>query len=140
VEKALAVKIRAQRRDLAKWQTQREEAEREEEACLRQIAEMEMAIAVLRRSIGLESAPPGTDQLDNTRFRSQTISQSCMDMMRSGGGRAKVADIAKALMSAGKLKNKRNAYSTVVKTLDRDARFERVGVGEFALVEPVRLI
>ena len=139
VENALSQKIKDQQKELLRWQAQREEAEAGEEGCLRQIAEMELAIAVVKRSVGLYGFVPRTEQLDSIRYRSQTIAQSCWEIMRASGGRAKVKDITKALKDAGKVKG-RSAYSTVVKTLDRDERFTRVGVGEFALTEPTQIL
>ena len=55
VEKVLGQKILSQRQKLARWQSRREAAEAAEEECLRQIAEMEMAIAVLKRTIGQDA-------------------------------------------------------------------------------------
>jgi len=63
VEKGLSQQIKLKNRELADWQGRRQEAEIKEEQLVREITEMEMAIAVLRRSLGLDAAPPSTDQL-----------------------------------------------------------------------------
>ena len=133
-EKVLGNKIRLKKKELAQWQSRREEAVRNEEQCLREISEMEMAIAVFRKAIGLEAEAPPTDEVDVLRFRSQTVVQSCGYIMSKSGGRARVTDILKMLLRAGKLKNYRRGYATITKTLDRDARFRRVARGEFELV------
>jgi hypothetical protein len=133
VEKVLGNKIRLKKKELAQWQSRREEAVRNEEECLREISEMEMAIAVFRKAIGLEAEAPPTDEIDVLRFRSQTVAESCGYIMSKSGGRARVTDILRMLLRAGKLKNYRSGYATITKTLDRDGRFRRVGKGEFAL-------
>ena len=133
LEKVVAQKIRTKKKELAQWRVQREEAARNEEQCLRDVSEMELAIAVFRRAIGLEAEAPSTDELDLLRLRSQTIAESCLDIMRRSGGRSRVTEIVKLLFQAGKLKNRRTGYATVTKTLDRDERFRRVGRGEFEI-------
>ena len=133
LEKILGQKIRARQKDLAHWRMQREEAAQKEEECLKSIAEMEMAIAVFRRALGLASEAPPTDELDVLRYRSQTVAQSCLDIMRSTGGRAKVTDMTRVLVRAGKLRNYRTGYATVTKTLDRDQRSVKIGRGEYAI-------
>lgn len=135
VERGLAQRIKVKNKELSQWQTQRKEAEVGEEQCLREISEMEMAIAVLRRSLGLDAAPPSTDQLQAIRYRNQTVVKSCVEMLQAKGGRGRVADITKVLIAAGKLRG-RSAYSTVIKAMDRDRRFQKVGRGEFELIEP----
>lgn len=135
LEKVLTQKIRAKKKELADWQTRREEAAKREESCLREISEMEMAIAVFKRAFGLEAEAPPTDELYLLRFRSQPIAQSCLDMMRQRGDRAKVVDLTKVLVRAGKLKNYRTGYATVTKTLDRDKRFNKSGPGEYEIAK-----
>jgi len=135
VEKGLSQQIKLKNRELADWQGRRQEAEIKEEQLVREITEMEMAIAVLRRSLGLDAAPPSTDQLETIRFRNQTVAQSCIEIMQVNDGRSRVADITKILIAAGKLRG-RSAYSTVVKTMDRDGRFRKSGRGVFELVRP----
>ena len=134
LETVLAQKIRVKKRELTDWRTRREEAAKREEMCLREISEMEMAIAVFKRAFGLEAEPPPTDELYLLRYRSQTIAQSCFDMMRETGRPAKVVDLTKALLRAGKLKNYRTGYAIVTKTLDRDERFRKSGRGEYEIV------
>ena len=141
VEKGLTQRIKARSKELSHWQAQREEAERREQQCAREITEMEMAMAVLRRSLGLDAPAPSTEQLDLIRLRSQTVVLSCIEIMRANGGKGRVADITKTLIAAGKLRG-RSAYSTVIKTMDRDSRFHKTGRGEFALAnsEEMRLM
>lgn len=135
LERVLAQKIRAKQKELMQWQTQREEASRNEEHCLREISEMELAIAVFRRAFGLESDAPPTDDLNVLRYRSQTIASSAFDIMRESGGRARVVDITKTLIKAGKLKPTRTAYASVTKTLDRDDRFTKAGPGTYQIID-----
>jgi len=135
VEELLGHKIRVKKKELARWQLQREQAAHNEERCVREISEMEMAIAVFKRAIGLETEAPSTDEIDGLRFRTQTVAQSCIDIMGKAGGRARVTHILKTLMRAGKLKSYRSGYATITKTLDRDERFRKVARGEFELAE-----
>jgi len=135
VEKVLAQRIRAKKKELLQYQAEREEAERREATCLTEISEMELAVSVFRKAFGLESQAPTTAGLDRLKLRTQTVRQSCIEIMKGSGGRAKVTDITRALIGAGKLRNYRGGYATVTKTLDRDDRFRRVGKGEFELVE-----
>ena len=128
-------KIRAKKKELAVWRSQLEEAARQEEQCVREISEMELAIAVFRRALGLEAEAPPTHELDILRFRSQTIAESCLDIMRASGGRARVTEITKILLRAGKLKEYRTGYAIVTKSLDRDVRFRRSGRGEFEIAD-----
>ena len=135
VEKLLGHKIRAKRKELARWQLQKEQAVHNEERCVREISEMEMAIAVFKRAIGVHAEAPSTDEIDDLRFRTQTVAQSCIDIMSKAGGRARVTHILKKLMRAGKLKSYQSGYATITKTLDRDERFRKVARGEFELAE-----
>ena len=135
LERVLAQKIRGKQKELGEWQARREEAARNEEQCLREIAEMELAVAVFRRAFGLEAGAPPTEDLNVLRYRSQTVANSAFDIMRENGGRARVVDITKILVRAGKIKASRSAYSTVTKTLDRDDRFEKVSAGTFKIAE-----
>ena len=135
LEKVLSQKIRARQRELAEWRHKREEASQKEEDCLRDISAMEMAIAVFRRALGLQAEVPPTDELDVLRYRSQTVAQSAEDIMRGVGGRARVVDIAKTLVRAGKLKSNRVGYAIVTKALDRSDRFEKVGKGEYSITK-----
>lgn len=135
LEKLLRQKIRAKKKDLMVWRAQREEAAQQEEQCLREISEMELAIAVFRRAFGMEAEVPPTEELDALRFRTQTIAQSCLDIMRQNNGRARVTDMTTILVRAGKLKDYRRGYAIVTKTLDRDERFRRSGRGEFEIAE-----
>lgn len=134
LEKVLGEKIRGRQRELETWRQKREEASQKEEECLRDISEMDMAIAVFRRAVGLHADVPPTDELDVLRYRNQTVAQSAYDITRNAGGRARVTDITKTLVRAGKLKDSRVGYATVTKTLDRDQRFRKAGRGEYAIV------
>ena len=135
LERVLSQKIRAQQRELATWRQKREEASGKEDECLRTISEMEMAISVFRRALGLQSEVPPTDELDVLRYRSQTVSQSAYEIMQSAGGRARVTDITKVLLRAGKLKDSRIGYAVVTKALDRANQFRKVGRGEYSIVD-----
>ena len=135
LEKVLSRKIRARQKDLASWRRKREEASRNEGECLREISEMEMAIAVFRRALGLHSDVPPTDEIDVLRYRSQTVAQSAEDIMRGAGDRARVVDITKTLVRAGKLKDSRVGYAVVTKALDRSERFKKVGKGEYSVAK-----
>lgn len=135
LERVLTQKIRGKKKELAQWQARLQEAARNEELCLREISEMEMAIAVFRRAFGLESEVPPTDELDILRYRNQTIAESCLDIMRKNGGRARVTEITRTLLKAGKIRNYRTGYAVVTKTLDRDERFRRKGRGEFEIAD-----
>ena len=134
VEEVLSLKVARRQKDLEYWQKMKEDAAREEDAVLQDIGEMELALNVLRRVVGkpaMHEAFPGIDIL---RFRTQTVAESALEMMESQDGRAKVREITDALMRAGKLKpNRRIAYSTVLKILDRDDRFVRIGPGTYGL-------
>ncbi len=83
----------------------------------------------------MESEVPPTDELDVLRYRNQTIAESCLDIMRRNGGRARVTDITRTLLRAGKIRNYRTGYAVVTKALDRDDRFRRMGPGEFEIAE-----
>lgn len=85
--------------------------------------------------LGWESGVPPTDDLNVLRYRSQTIASSAFDIMCESGGRARVIDITKTLVKAGKLRATRTAYSTVTKTLDRDERFTKAGAGTYRFAD-----
>ncbi len=134
IEEVLSLKVARRQKDLEYWQKVKEDAAHEEDAVLRDIGEMELALNVLRRVVGkpaMQEAFPGVDIL---RFRTQTVAESASEVMEQRGGRAKVGEIIDVLMQAGKLKpNRRIAYSTVLKILDRNKRFVKLGPGTFGL-------
>lgn len=125
----------AEKRDLlVRWREKKEEAARQEEAVLKEVGELELALGVLRRVLGKPTPDHLFGGLDMMRFRTQTVAQSCFEMITEKGGRAKVTEIINILIAAGKLKDDRRiAYGTAVKSMERDARFRKVGKGEYGL-------
>lgn len=132
IENAIGDRIDGKRLEASRWRTTREEAAEREQTILKEVAELELAINVLRRLLGKPSQNELFGGLDMMRFRSQTVADSCFEIMAAKGGRAKVTDIIDILIEAGKLKDDRRiAYSTAVKSMDRDERFVKVGRGEY---------
>lgn len=136
IEAAITDRIAEKRALLVRWREKKEEAARQEEMVLGEIGELELALSVLRRVLGKPTPDQLFGGLDMMRFRTQTVAQSCLEIIRQKGGRAKVTEIINVLIAAGKLKdNRRIAYATVVKSMERDERFRKVGKGEYGLVE-----
>jgi len=136
IEAAMENRIAEKRASLARWQKKKEEAAREEEAVLNEIGELELALNVLRRVLGKPTPDGLFGALDMMRFRSQTVAQSCYEIISEKGGRAKVTEIIDILIGAGKLKDDRRiAYGTAVKSMERDERFVKVGPGEYGVTE-----
>lgn len=124
------------RRIMEGWRKRKEEAARQEHTLLDEIAELELALKVLRRVLGKPSAQEVFGGLDMMRFRTQTVAESCYEIISQKGGRAKVTEIIDILIAAGKLKDDRRiAYGTAVKSMERDERFVKVGRGEYGLTE-----
>jgi hypothetical protein len=136
IEAAIGDRIAEKRALAVRWRDKKEEAGREEEAALREVAELELALNVLRRVVGKPTPDEQFGGLDLMRFRNQTVAQSCLEILEARGGRAKVTDIIDILIAAGKLKDDRRiAYGTAVKSMERDERFTKVGRGEYGLAD-----
>jgi hypothetical protein len=136
IEAAIRDQI-AEKRNLAlRWRERKEEAAHEEEAALTEVGELELALNVLRRVVGKPTPDDQFGGLDLMRFRSQTVAKSCFEIIEARGGTAKVTDIIDILIAAGKLKDDRRiAYGTAVKSMERDERFRKVGRGEYGLAD-----
>lgn len=136
IEAAIRDQIAEKRALAGRWREKKQEAARQEEAVLREIGELELALSVLRRVLGKPTPDELFGGLDMMRFRSQTVAQSCFEIIQGKRGTAKVTEIIDMLISAGKLKeDRRIAYGTVVKSMERDERFTKVGRGEYGLAE-----
>ena len=136
IEKVMRERIADKRRQMARWHRRKEDAARREEMLLKELSELELALSVLRRVIGKPTPPDLFGALDTRRLRGQTVADSCFDIIRQRGGRARVTEIIDMLIAAGKLKDDRRiAYATVVKSMERDDRFAKVGRGEYGLAE-----
>ncbi len=134
LEGGLLGKINAKQKRLAKLRRQLESLIQEESDCVQEIAQMENAIAVFQSALGLGSDATRRNGVDAHRYLSQTVGQSAYDIMQMNNGRARVVEILKILLEAGKVKKYNSGYSTIKKTLDRDRRFEKVGKGEYTIV------
>ena len=136
IERVMRERIADKRRQMTRWHQRKEGAARREEALLKELSELELAVSVLRRVVGKPTPPDLFGALDTRRLREQTVADSCFDIIRERGGRAKVTEIIDILIAAGKLKeDRRIAYATVVKSMERDERFTKVGRGEYGLAE-----
>jgi len=136
IEAAIGDQIGEKRALAVRWGEKKQEAARQEEAVLKEIGELELALSVLRRVLGKPTPDELFGGLDMMRFRSQTVAQSCFEIIEGKGGRAKVTEIIDILIAAGKLKDDRRiAYGTVVKSMERDERFRKVGKGQYGLAE-----
>lgn len=138
IEEAIRNQIAEKRALAVRWGEKSQDAGRQEEAVLEEVGELELALSVLRRVLGKPTPDDLFGGLDMMRFRSQTVAQSCFEIIQAKGGRAKVTEIIDILIAAGKLKDDRRiAYGTAVKSMERDERFRKVGRGEygFAMAE-----
>lgn len=134
IEAVLNDRIKERRKDLERWQRIKTEAVSEEDAVLRDISEMELALNVLRRVMGKPMLEEPFPSLDILRFQTQTIAQSALDIMEEKGGKAKIGEITDLLIRAGKLKSDRRiSYGTVLRIVSRDARFVRLEPGTYGL-------
>jgi hypothetical protein len=119
-----------------RWRQRKTHAAEREEAALQEVGELELALSVLHRVLGKPTADELFGALDMMRFRRQTVADSCFEIVREKGGTAKVTEIIDILIEAGKLKDDRRiAYGTAVKSMERDERFTKVGRGEYGLAE-----
>lgn len=136
IEAAIRDQI-AEKRSLAtRWREKKEEAAHQEDVALKEVAELELGLNVLRRVVGKPTPDDQFGGLDLMRFRNQTVAQSCLEIVQAKGGAAKVTDIIDILIAAGKLKDDRRiAYGTAVKSMERDERFTKVGRGEYGLAD-----
>ncbi|MGB5932970.1 MAG: hypothetical protein WBH57_07880 [Anaerolineae bacterium] len=136
IEAAIKDQMGEKRAVAARWRDRKELAAQQEEAALNEIGELELALRVLRRVLGKPTPEGLFGGLDMMRFRTQTVAESCFEIISQKGGRAKVTEIIDILIAAGKLKrDRRIAYGTVVKSMERDERFVKVGPGEYGLAE-----
>lgn len=99
--------------------------------------ELEATIRVYREVMN-QPAPPVTPTVglfENVPMG--TIGNMAFEIMQRVGQPMKVADVARALVAAGKLQSEaegdRGNYGTVYGTLLRDRRFTKVGTGAFGL-------
>jgi len=136
IEGAIKARIAEKRALAVRWREKKEEAARQEEAVLEEVGELELALNVLRRVVGKPTRDDLFGGLDMMRFRTQTVAESCYEIIGQKGGRAKVTEIIDILIAAGKLKDDRRiAYATAVKSMERDERFVKVGAGQYGLAE-----
>lgn len=136
IEAMLEERIAEKRRVMERWQKKKEQAAQREHTLRDEIGELELALKVLRRVVGKPSAEEAYSALDMMRFSTQTVAESCYEIIRDKGGRAKVTEIIDILIAAYKLKDDRRiAYGTAVKSMERDERFVKVGPGEYGLAE-----
>lgn len=136
IEAAIRDQIAEKRALAARWREKKEEAAHQEDLALKEVAELELGLNVLRRVVGKPTPDDQFGGLDLMRFRNQTVAQSCFEIVEAKGGRAKVTDIIDILIAAGKLKDDRRiAYGTAVKSMERDERFTKVGRGEYGLAD-----
>ena len=134
IEAVLGERIAEKRRLAARWRGRKRRAEAREEAALKELGELQLALSVLRRVLGKPTPTGLFDGLDMMRLRTQTVADSCFEIVGEKGGTAKVTEIIDILIAAGKLKDDRRiAYATVVKSMERDDRFTKVGRGEYGL-------
>ena len=135
----LVSQIKEKRQDKQKLEQQRFEIQSQLKALDEELRGLESALSVHDRLMGIASAPSSTPNSNARRFAKATIADSCAAIMREMGGYARIRDLVECLQKAGKLTSKdyRTAHSTVLKSLQRDKRFEHIERGAVALKETV---
>lgn len=118
---------------------QRFELITEIKALEQELEQLETALGVHDQLMGIASPQTSRANSNAKRFQYATIADSCAAIMRELGGHAKTRELMERLTKAGKLTtNYKTAYSSVLKALQRDERFEQLGRGEFALKDIAR--
>lgn len=101
-----------------------------------ELRELETSLSVHDRLMGRTPTVPTQADSNAKRFKHATTADACAELMKELGGHAKTRTLMERLVKAGKLTGKYNtAYTTVLKALQRDGRFEQIARGEFALKE-----
>lgn len=109
------------------------------EAIEAEMGKLRAALEIYRTLMDIPASTPPKQQapLVGEDFRMMTVADATEAIMRSQGGQAEIALVQHTLENAGKLRVGHNAYSTIVKTLQRfPTRFKKVKRGVWALSEP----
>jgi len=97
------------------------------------LGELATSLAVHDRLMGISKDL--TDKFDSIQTQRFTVADYCFQLMKEGGGNARVLDLMRNLKERDMLsKDYKIAYTTVLKALQRDNRFEKADKGIFRLV------
>jgi len=100
-----------------------------------ELKELECALSVYNRLTGTATTSYPDPVSPAKESAKATIADICADIMIEVGGHARVRDLITRLQQAGKLtsKDSKVAHATLLKSLQRDTRFERIKRGVFGL-------
>ncbi|MFC1926358.1 hypothetical protein ACFLWV_01230 [Chloroflexota bacterium] len=104
-----------------------------------ELKELECALSVYNRLTGAATTSYPEPVSPTRESAKATIADICADIMIEAGGHARVRDLIANLQQAGKLtsRDSKVAHATLLKSLQRDARFERIKRGVFGLKEGI---
>lgn len=132
----LITEIREKEKAKKKLEQQRFEIQSQLRALDDDLKALETSLSVHDNLMGISSPKPSQANSNSKRFKYATTADACVELMKELGGHAKTRTLMERLVKAGKLtSNYASAYTTVLKALQRDNRFEQIGRGEFALKE-----
>jgi hypothetical protein len=104
------------------WQMKQAEAEAKIKELDAKLAAFGMTLDAYRQFAGIPVPSVRQASTDNERFRSMTVLGACETIVREAGGSQKVGEIRKILLAAGKLKNRRTAYSHIRAVIEGDSK------------------
>lgn len=132
----LVDQIKEKKKEKQRVEQQRFEVQSQLRALDDELRELETSLSVHDRLMGITSPIPSTAHSNAKRFRNATAADSCATLMRELGGEAATRELMERLTKAGKLKaGYKTNYTTVLKALQRDERFEWVSRGRYRLKE-----
>ncbi|MFC2058976.1 hypothetical protein ACFLTS_04955 [Chloroflexota bacterium] len=102
-----------------------------------ELKELECALSVYNRLTDTATCSYPDPVSPAREYTKATIADICADIMIEAGGHARVRDLIASLQQAGKLtsRDSKVAHATLLKSLQRDNRFERIKRGVFGLKE-----
>ena len=112
--------------------------EEQRKALKADIERLQAAIDLYTEMMGLppRETPKEQTALAFGQLKDMTIADACESIMRAQGGEANVTMLVRTLSQAGKLKESRGAYGTIVNTLKRfPNRFHKAKPGQWRLVQ-----
>ena len=107
------------------FQEQLEEAQRKLKEIEAELFAYERTLNAYRRRYGKPT--PSAEKLSDTALRQLSVADGMEALLREQRGKGKIAMVARRLLEAGKLKNKRTANSHVRGVMYRDKRFVFLG-------------
>jgi len=115
------------------YEQKKHDAERRLEEIEGELLAYEHTLNAYRRRQG--KPIPKAERLSSATLRQMSVGQGMEALLRESGGKEKIAVIARRLLEAGKLKNKRTANSHVRGVMHRDSRFVFLGDATIGLAK-----